>query len=209
MMNKTSLKTPTPDRILEFWFACTKTKSSSQIAEEKSSLWWSKNKKVDQEITTRFSETCNIIAHGGFNEWQKTARGLLALILCTDQFPRNMYRNTPSAFAYDHIALSLAKKCIDQKFTQELKPIELVFVYMPFEHSEQLADQKQSVSLFKALFDTVSSAEAKLFKNYLNFAEQHLSIIQVFSRFPHRNKILGRESTKEELAFLEQKGSAF
>lgn len=205
-MSKTSSNN-IPESILKFWFG--DAKRSNEASDQKIKLWWSKDKQVDQEITVRFAETCNSVATGGFDEWNQTARGFLASILCTDQFPRNMYRNTPQAFAYDPIALSFAKKCIAQNFDQQLSLIERTFAYMPFEHSEQLEDQERAVRLYQAIVDTAPSDEINLFKNYLNFAEQHLNIIQLFNRFPHRNRILGRESTKQELEFLKQKGSSF
>lgn len=196
--------------ILQFWFgAHHATATASKIAAEKTELWWSKNAQLDAQITVNFAATSEAIAAGKRTHWAESPDGLLALILCTDQFPRNMYRDTPRAFAYDSLALNYAKTCVKSAAAEQLNPIQRVFVYLPFEHSEDLADQQKSLALYQTLADNAASDEAELFNNYLNFARKHFDIIQRFARFPHRNQILGRPSSAQEQSFLKQPGSSF
>lgn len=195
------------NRILHFWFG--DHSSAHQIASEKTELWWSKNKQIDAQITDLFAATTTTAAEGKLTHWEKSPHGLLALILCTDQFPRNMHRDSSRAFAYDGIALQYAKTCINNGSAQQLLPIQQVFAYIPFEHSENLADQQTSITLYQTLADAAEGDEAKIFKNFLNFAHKHLEIIQRFGRFPHRNQVLSRHSTNEEQSFLKQPGSSF
>ena len=127
----------------------------------------------------------------------------MALIILFDQLPRNMFRNKPEAFGSDHLALECAKKAIEQNFDSSLLPIQRWFIYIPFEHSENLKDQRTCVKLFSSLEHHPESAGT------IEYAHRHLEVIERFGRFPHRNVILGRESTKEELEFLQQPGSSF
>lgn len=193
--------------IIEFWFG--RGRSATAIADEKTALWWSKNPRIDREITDRFAATSEAATNGQLDHWADSPRGLLALIISLDQFPRNIHRDTPQAFACDPIALGFAKQCAAGGAAQQLTPIERVFAYLPFEHSEQLADQQRSVALYQTLAATAAADETGLFNGYLDFARQHHDIIARFARFPHRNHILGRTSSDEELAFLEEPGSSF
>ncbi len=193
--------------VLEFWFGAAGT--AVEVAAEKTSLWWSKSEPVDRQITARFAATADAAASGELAHWVKSPRGLLALIICTDQFPRNIHRDTPGAFAGDAVALRYARQCVDGGTAPQLRPIERVFAYLPFEHSENLADQRRSIALYEALAQRAAADEAELFNGYLDFARRHFEIIRRFGRFPHRNRILGRPSTDEERAFLEQPGSSF
>ena len=195
------------DRVLAFWFGHGQT--AIEVANEKTELWWSKNERVDREIVDQFAATSEAAANGELARWSESPRGLLALIICTDQFPRNMYRDTPRAFACDSVALAYAKQCVDDGVATQLRPIERVFAYLPFEHSEELAEQERSIALYHELTQSVCADEVKLFNGYLDYAQQHYDIIKRFGRYPHRNKILGRESSDEELAFLKQPGSSF
>ena len=193
--------------ILEFWFG--RGQTATQVADEKTALWWSKNERIDREITDRFAATSEAAANGELAHWAESPRGLLALIICTDQFPRNMYRDTPRAFSRDPTALRFAKQCADSGTAQQLRSIERVFAYLPFEHSEALTEQQRSIILYQELAESAAPAETELFNGYLEFARKHHEIIERFDRFPHRNRILGRPSTDEELAFLKQPGSSF
>jgi len=127
----------------------------------------------------------------------------LALILILDQFPRNLFRGQPQTFATDEKALTVANDAINQKFDQQLLSVQRAFIYLPFEHSENLADQSRSVELFTPLKDDPNTA------SMFDYAIAHANIIQKFGRFPHRNTILGRPSTPEELEFLTQPNSSF
>ena len=200
------------ESVLEFWFGRGQTataQTANQVAEQKTPLWWHKNADTDQEIIDRFAATTEAVASGQLDHWADSSRGLLALIICTDQFPRNMHRDSPKAFACDPLALGFARQCVDGQAEQHLAPIERVFTYLPFEHSEELAEQQRSVALYQALVQSVGPDETELFNGYLDFAHKHHQIIARFGRFPHRNRVLRRRSTDEELAFLEQPGSSF
>ena len=193
--------------VLKFWFGCGQT--AAEIADEKTAMWWSKSDQIDREITRRFKTVTEAAAAGQLAHWADSPRGLLALIICADQFPRNMHRAAPRAFACDPAALDYAKHCVDSGADQRLKPIERVFAYLPFEHSEALAEQQRSMALYQALAESAAPNEDELFNGYLEFARKHFEIIERFDRFPHRNKILGRHSTDRERAFLKQPGSSF
>ena len=206
-MNTAKTNATTIAEILQFWFGTSHT--AVEIAAEKTTLWWSKNEIIDREITGRFAAVSEAAATGKLASWAESPPGLLALILCTDQFPRNMHRDTPGAFACDAVALGYAKQGLESGATACLDPIRRVFAYLPFEHSEDLAEQQRSVALYQELAENAAADEVALFNNYLDFAHKHQQIIQRFARFPHRNQILGRPSTDEELAFLKQPGSSF
>lgn len=195
------------ESVLGFWFGSGKT--ATEVAHEKTALWWGKDDSVDALITNRFAATTAAAANGELDHWRESARGLLGLIICTDQFPRNIHRNTPQAFASDAIALWFAKECVERGAERQLQPIERVFAYLPFEHSEELAEQQRALALYQALAQNVDPNETELFNKCLDFAHQHHRIIKRFGRFPHRNSILGRHSNDEELAFLKQPDSSF
>lgn len=196
------------DTVLEFWFGS--PGSAQQINDRQSKLWWSKNETVDREIVARFSSlTESIFSQGSNHDWRHSPDGCLASIICLDQFPRNMYRGTPLSFSYDAAALSLAKSTIASTLDLELTPIQRLFVYLPFEHSEEIEDQNASLRLFRGLIDVVDPSERKMFEGFCDFAERHHRIIEQFGRFPHRNQTLGRESSEAEEQFLTLPGSSF
>jgi len=197
----------TQDTILEFWFGA--GRDDVAVAREKSKLWWSKDIAADRVIRQRFEDVLNQAARSELDQWSATPTGTLALILLTDQFPRNMYRNTPQAFAFDALARDWCKHGIDRGLDRSLRPIERVFFYMPLEHSELLHDQYLAVALFEKLMAAVGPERQSDFTGFLEFAVRHRDIVERFGRFPHRNAILGRESSAQEQAFLLEKGSSF
>lgn len=197
----------TPATILEFWFG--NAEDDSAIAQSQQKLWWSKNPQVDADMRNRFGSLVETAAAGKLDHWAQDARGRLALILLFDQFPRNMYRDTPRAFAYDPLAGKLALDGISSGADRELRAIERVFFYLPLEHGESAELQERCVALFTALAAGVPEAERKTFQGYVDYALRHRDVIHRFGRFPHRNQILGRISTPEEIAFLKQPGSSF
>lgn len=199
--------TITPATILGFWFG--NAGDDSTIARTQQKLWWSKNPEVDADIRDRFGDLVDTAASGKLGHWAQDARGRLALILLFDQFPRNMYRDTPRAFAYDALASQLALAGIADGTDRTLRAIERVFFYLPLEHSESAELQERSVALFTALAAAVPEADRGTFAGYADFAVRHRDVIHRFGRFPHRNQILGRVSTPEEIAFLKQPGSSF
>lgn len=197
----------TVDAIHAFWFGT--DADDVQIADQKKKLWWSKDAAVDGLITQHFEKATLAAAEGLLDSWKMTPRGLLALILLTDQFPRNMYRGTPASFAYDHVALQLTMQALEQSVDQLLRPIERVFIYLPLEHSESICDQERAVQLFEQLVNDVAASQKSTFTGFHQFAIRHRDIIARFGRFPHRNDVLGRTSTDEEIAFLKTAGSSF
>lgn len=195
------------DAVRRFWFG--DERADAAVAADRAALWWEKNADVDGRMRQRFQSLVEAVGAGAHRDWADSAGGLLALILLTDQFPRNIFRGTPRSFAFDARALEFARAAIAHGFDRQLRRIERVFCYMPFEHSENLADQDRAVELFGGLRDEAPAADAALFADYLDFAERHRAIVRRFGRFPHRNGILGRDSTAEEIEFLRQPGSSF
>lgn len=197
----------TPDSIHAFWFGT--DPDDAATAQQRAKLWWSKNHEADQEIRERFSREVDAAGMRKLDAWSATPRGLLALILLTDQFARNIHRGLPQAFAYDETARQWARSAAERGVDRNLRPIERVFLYLPFEHSESSEDQAMSVQLFTRLYQDVPAPQMDLFRGYLIFALRHRRVIERFGRFPHRNRILGRPSTPEEIAFLQEPGSSF
>jgi uncharacterized protein (DUF924 family) len=165
--------------------------------------WFGKDPAFDAQIRERFEALIAEALAGGLGEWCNTPQGALARVLLLDQFTRNAYRDTPAAFSGDARALATARDAIARGFDRELGPLERWFLYMPFQHSEDLADQERSVALFQALArDTGLTAP-------LSYVVRHADIVRRFGRFPHRNAILGRTSSAAEIAFLRTPGSSF
>ncbi|MGJ3245231.1 MAG: DUF924 family protein [Elainellaceae cyanobacterium] len=188
--------------VLEFWFGDPSSKDAEY--EQRRKLWFRKQETVDQEIRERFESTYERAASGQLDSWHNSPEGCLALVIVLDQFPRNMFRNDPNAFATDAKALAVSQWAIAQRFDQALDPIQRLFLYLPFEHSEQLTHQNQSVEHFARLVN-----DAPELSDTYSYAIRHRQVIERFGRFPHRNSILGRNSTPEEREFLKQPGSSF
>ena len=195
------------ETILRYWFGT--AADDLAIAGECAEKWWKKNPDVDREIRERFAATLDASSMGAHDDWNKTPGGCLANIILADQFSRNMYRDTPQTYAFDKLALAWCKGGLAAGFDQQLRPIQRVFFYMPLEHSEVIDDQQECVELFSKLAGSVAPEQRKLFDGYVDYAARHRDIVQRFGRFPHRNAILGRESTEDEVAFLQQPGSSF
>lgn len=196
-----------PDSIREFWFGS--SPDDMLTAQQRGKLWWSKKPDFDHEIRVRFASLTEAAAKRELDAWSGTAKGTLALILLTDQFPRNMYRGTPNAFAFDTLARDWCLTGLDNGLDRKLRPIERVFFYLPLEHSESIAHQALSVQLFTQLYQEVPAGHMDMFRNYLIFALRHRRVVERFNRFPHRNDILGRPSTRQEIEFLKEPGSSF
>ena len=189
-------------KILDFWFSSADGLASSYS--ERRRIWFGKDKLVDQDIHQRFSAIYSQAVAGDCKDWQTSPEGCLALILVLDQFPRNMFRGQPKAFESDPQALKITQRAIARGFDRELLPVQRLFLYLPLEHSENRDHQQQAVTLFQALAD-----EHQEFNDTYVYALKHQSVIERFGRFPHRNEILGRPSTPEELEFLKEPGSSF
>ena len=176
----------TPQEVLDFWFGVDPKK------------WYVKDETFDASIRTRFLPTYEAAAAGKLADWEATPETALALVIVLDQFPRNMFRGSPRTFATDTVALAVAKRALACDFDRQLELARRNFLYLPFMHSEDLADQERCVELSRQNSDAGT----------LKWAELHADIIRRFGRFPHRNAVLGRATTPEEQAFLDGGGFA-
>jgi uncharacterized protein (DUF924 family) len=176
----------TADGIVSFWRAAGPDR------------WFNKNANFDEEIRQRFLETYEAAAAGQLTDWEQSAQGALALLILLDQFPRNMFRGEARAFATDPLARAVAAGAIVRGFDSQVPPEMRGFFYLPFQHSEDLADQERGIAFYKAIGDLEN----------LKWAELHADIIRRFGRFPHRNSVLGRTTTPEEQVFLDGGGFA-
>ncbi len=174
--------------ILKFWFEDTEP-----------AQWWKKNEDFDRAIIERFSALHRRATRCELFEWRKDARGRLAEVIVLDQFSRNMFRGSPLSFAYDALALALSQEAVSAGADAALNPVERSFLYMPFMHSESANIHEVAVELFRE----------NGIQGTLDYELKHKAIIDRFGRYPHRNAILGRESTPEEIEFLKQPGSSF
>ncbi len=174
--------------ILDFWYD-----------ELETSQWWIKDPSLDATIKSRFFEVHQQAKQSALFSWRKTPEGRLAEILVLDQFSRNMFRNQPESFAQDPLALALAQEAVAQGFHKQLSDTQHLFLIMPFMHSESLKVHDQALILFGELGKP----------DNLDFEKKHRAIIERFGRYPHRNEILGRTSTEEEKAFLNEPNSSF
>lgn len=176
------------DDILEFWFA-----------PDVKDRWWDKDPKFDQTIRDRFLDLHEAACNGDCADWTETARGCLALVLLLDQFPRNMFRDTARAFATDADARAITNKALAAGLDDSLPPDQRMFLYIPLEHSEDMADQDRSVALMAGLGNPQTD----------DYAKAHRELIARFGRFPHRNAVLGRTSTPEEEIYLADPDAGF
>ncbi len=178
----------TPREVLDFWFD-----PANQP------FWFKKSAAFDAAVRERLGDAHAAAAAGRLDDWQATPEGALALVILLDQVPRNIHRNSARAFATDGAARAAAVAALDTGFDRKLYDDQRLFLYLPLEHSEDLADQERSVALFTAIGDARQT----------DYAVRHRDIVARFGRFPHRNALLGRESTEEELSFLEEPNSSF
>ena len=179
----------TADEVLDFWFAGN--------AGEHRKEWFEKTAAFDASCA-RFADALRDAKAGAFDHWTETPRGALALVILLDQFSRNLHRESPEAFAADTKARDTARAVIARGFDRSLGPVERMFIYLPFEHSEDLIDQDYSVRLFTSLGEEMT-----------RYASDHRDVIRRFGRFPHRNALLGRVSTPAELDYLKQPDAGF
>ncbi|WP_429239970.1 DUF924 family protein [Aeromonas veronii] len=194
--------------LLDLWFG--DEADDVLRATRQAPLWWGKSSETDALLASRFGELAEAAAKGSLAHWADAPSGRLALILLLDQLPRNMHRGTPAAFAQDPLARDLCLKGLSIGADKSLSPLERVFFYLPLEHAESREQQARSVALFEALAAEQAGTPAQAtFAGFADFARRHQVIIERFGRVPHRNDILGRTSTPEEAAFLQQPGSGF
>src|SRR6266704_5327705 len=177
--------------VLDFWFGAPDSRERGRPRK----TWFQKSEIFDAEIRRRFLATWEFAERGELERWRETPLASLALVVVLDQFPRNMFRGTARSFSSDSLALAAARETIARGFDLLLSPVERLFIYLPFEHAEDLAAQRRSLALCHALDP-----------EDMQYAKRHYEIISRFGRFPHRNAALGRQSTAEEAEFLKQPG---
>lgn len=192
-----------PDKIhelLNFWFG--HLGSADLPSSDRTNLWFGENDAVRQQLIKAFQMEFDAAASGSLGEWEKTPRGRLALIILLDQFPRYIYRRSSQAFVHDQFAQQLCVEGLRDKMDQSLTLIERVFFYMPLVHAEDEEIQEKSIRLYQDLVSLSMSETTQIYQLFLAYAYAHFRVIKEFGRFPQRNKILGRESTDSEVAFL-------
>jgi uncharacterized protein (DUF924 family) len=190
---------PRARALLDLWFG----PPGDPGREQPRAKWFERSDAFDADLRRRFAEDQHSAATGTYDGWLATPEGAVALALLLDQVPRNIHRDSAAAFASDAKARQVAQAAIERGFDQALPAVWRWFLYLPFEHSEDAADQDRGVALFRALPSSTETDKVAV------YAEQHREIIRRFGRFPHRNAVLGRRSTPEEDAFLRQPNSSF
>lgn len=184
--------------VLDFWFV-----------EASTAHWFVADAAFDAQIRERFASTMTAAAEGCMDGWAVKPSGWLALLILLDQFPRNLYRGDSRAWAQDASAQRIALSGIARGHDRQLPPVQRVFAYLPLEHAEDRLLQQQSVALFEVLCAEVPSSQRVRFEEFLDYACRHREVIARFGRFPHRNAVLGRTSTAEEIVYLGKPGSGF
>lgn len=188
--------------VLRYWFGALDAQGGWDDAQQ--ALWFGGGAALDEALRARFGAVMEALVAGGLAAWEAEGpRGALAVILLCDQLSRNVWRGQAQAFALDPVANRLARDLIARSLDKTFYPIERVFIYLPLEHEESLEAQHESVRLFTALAEEAPEAQRGLFRGFLDYAHQHRDIIARFGRYPHRNAVLGRETTAEEADFLE------
>lgn len=185
--------------MLRFWFG----EPDADGILPRRAEWFRKDPAFDESIRSRFGELHRQARAGHIDAWRLAPASALAFVIVTDQFPRNLYRGSPDTYSTDRMALDCARMMVERGWDLQLAPIERWFVYLPYEHSESLADQRECLRLFERV-----AVEPRL-ADVPEWAVKHMEVIERFGRFPHRNAILGRASTPEEVDFLKQPGSSF
>lgn len=195
--------------VLDFWF--TSEPLAPADAQARMPFWFGTeaSSNLDYDIERRFGKLVSMAAKGSFSAWKNSADELLALVILLDQFPRNLYRNSPKAFATDGDALALTKFGLSKNYQSQLSPIHASFLLMPFQHCENLNDQNEGLEAYAALASNCSEEWTELIEGIGKYAKRHQAVIEKFGRFPHRNAVLDREPTPEEQAYLDAGGDRF
>ena len=186
--------------VLDFWFGAAGSPEWDTVRP----LWFTKSDATDRAIAQRFAAQIDAALLGRYGEWSRQPDSALAQIVLLDQFTRNVFRGTPRAFAGDARALAAARVMVQARHDDALAPVRRAFVYLPFEHAEDMGAQDEAVRLFTRLAEAAPETH-----NMLDYAHKHRAVIERFGRFPHRNAILSRPSTAQELAFLQEPGAGF
>lgn len=192
--------------LLDFWFG---DPLDAANVEQRNKLWFSPTRSQDREMRERFDALHTRATAGELEDWMAEPRSALALILLLDQLTRNLYRGTAQAFANDERALAHSTECVEREFDSKLYVVERAFLYMPFQHSEDLNVQRRSLALFGALKSVAPPSFEAYAMNVYEHAVLHHDLVERFGRFPHRNALLGRPSSKSEKEYLDQGGRRF
>lgn len=200
------LRHPDAAAVLDFWFG---DAADPDNVKRRGKFWFAATEAQDRAIRERFGSLHGRAQRGELDHWATDPQSALALILLLDQFTRNLYRGTASAFANDRRALAISGDGIARGLDGSLGVVERAFWYMPFQHCEDREVQRESVRLYKALLDDSPAALAPFSKNTYEFAVLHCEIVERFGRFPHRNELLGRSSSSEEKEYLDHGGQRF
>jgi len=197
------------NKILDFWFG--EMKNSGVPDKKKQKMWWQKDKNLDKLIKKEFEILLKRAKSGEFEEWTDNPEGTLAVVILLDQFSRHIYRDTVNAFSQDEMALNIVISAMLKGFDKQLIAVKRTFIYMPLMHSEDIDIQIKSVECFSELEKEYirNDETADIVKINKKYAIMHYEIIKRFGRYPHRNMVLGRESTAEEIEFLKEQGSSF
>lgn len=195
------------EEILDFWFGA--LEGPYAMDPSRLRIWFGGGPDFDADVRERFGEDVERAVAGELDGWAETARGRLALVILLDQLTRNVFRDTPKMYAGDERALALTREGIERGHDRELRVIERLFLYMPLMHAEDRDAQKQCVELAHRVRDELPAEHRERFAGFFEHAGKHAAVVDRFGRFPHRNEILGRQSTPEELAFLEEHGRGF
>ena len=192
--------------VSRYWFG--DLASPAAYPADRAEIWFKPSDATDSEIARRFGPWLKPAAAQAWDlDGLSRAEGV-GLVVLLDQFPRNIFRTSPEAFAYDERVLAIARHFVATRL-DDFYLIERTFLLLPYEHSENLADQEEGVRLYEALVAEAPADQTERYRGFLSFAEKHRDIIAQFGRFPHRNPLLGRQSTAEEAAFLAEKGRGF
>jgi uncharacterized protein (DUF924 family) len=195
------------DEIIEFWIGDAASHPASLMQRNK--RWFGNDDRLDIEIGAKFDNDVQMAGRGDYGRWTASARGSLALVILLDQFPRNIYRGTERAFAYDPLSLAHTRALLDSGADRELNAVERVFAYMPLQHAEDAMAQSLSLRVFRRLADESDPAFRDWLDDCHRYAVLHQEIISRFGRFPHRNRILGRTSTRAEQEYLDDGAETF
>ena len=196
-----------PGDIHAFWFA--DALGDPERAQARMRWWFGSDAGTDRLIAQRYTPALDATARGALSSWEGEPRSCLALVIVLDQFPRNIHRAQPAAFAYDARALEVTRRGLAAGHLQALATIEQAFFLMPFQHCEDLACQRESVVRFERMVEAASPAWREVAQGVLDYARLHLEIVERYGRFPHRNAILGRASTAQEIDYLASTSESF
>ena len=195
------------EEILAYWFG--DIDSHTDVDSSRSALWWKGGDDLDAEIASKFGSLVTAARQGSLDNWCDSPRGALALTILLDQFTRNIGRGGPEAFGGDSAAQAVCAKALEMGHDSSLRLIERAFLLMPMLHAEDKTQSRAALSQFKKVQEEAVAAGAPNFPNFLGSAVQHAAIVLKFGRYPHRNEILGRTHTEEEVAFLSDGGPTF